>query len=90
MVAQNLFAVFWLKLSGIIITRLLHSRLLVHLDVEDCSEELLRQQSYAIKNQLVAFKAHRGYFACSSLVLYGIRIVGFHARKGPIIGALMP
>ena len=25
---------------------------LVHLDVEDCSEELLRQQSYAIKNQL--------------------------------------
>ena len=24
----------------------------VHLDVEDCSEELLRQQSYAIKNQL--------------------------------------
>ena len=31
-----------------------------------------------------------GYFACSSLVLYGIRIGGFHARKGPIIGALMP
>ena len=30
-----------------------------------------------------------GYFACSSLVLYGIRIVGFHARKGPILGALM-
>ena len=27
------------------------------LDVEDCSEELLRQQSYAIKNQLVASKA---------------------------------
>ena len=26
------------------------------------------------------------YFACSSLVIYGIRIVGFHARKGPIIG----
>ena len=25
---------------------------LVHLDVEDCSEESLRQQSYAIKNQL--------------------------------------
>ena len=25
---------------------------LVHLDVEDCSEELLRQQSYAMKNQL--------------------------------------
>ena len=25
---------------------------LVHLDVEDCSEELLRQQSYAIKNKL--------------------------------------
>ena len=25
---------------------------LVHLDVEDCSEKLLRQQSYAIKNQL--------------------------------------
>ena len=30
---------------------------LVHLDVEDCSEELLSQQSYAIKNQLVASKA---------------------------------
>ena len=30
-----------------------------------------------------------GYFACSSLGLYGIRIVCFHARKGPIIGALM-
>ena len=29
----------------------------VHLQVEDCSEELLRKQSYAIKNQLVAFKA---------------------------------
>ena len=28
-----------------------------------------------------------GYFTCSSLVLYGIRIVGFYARKGPIIGA---
>ena len=25
---------------------------LVHLDVEDCSEELLRQQSYAIKTKL--------------------------------------
>ena len=25
---------------------------LVHLNVEDCFEELLRQQSYAIKNQL--------------------------------------
>ena len=25
---------------------------LVHLHVEDCSEELLRQQSFAIKNQL--------------------------------------
>ena len=29
----------------------------VHLDVEDCSEKLLRQHSYAIKNQLVASKA---------------------------------
>ena len=35
-------------------------------------------------------RAIRGYFACSPLVLYGIRIIGFHARKGPIIGALMP
>ena len=31
-----------------------------------------------------------GIFTCSSLVLYVIRIVGFHARKGPIISALMP
>ena len=30
---------------------------LVHLDVEDCSEELLRKQSYAIKNQLDSSKA---------------------------------
>ena len=34
----------------------------VHLDVEGWSEELLRQQSYAIKNQLVAFKAPRWFF----------------------------
>ena len=27
---------------------------------------------------------------CSSLVLYGTRIVGFHARKGPIIDAILP
>ena len=27
---------------------------------------------------------HWGYFVCFSQVLYGIRIVGFHARKGPI------
>ena len=31
--------------------------MLVHLDFEDCSEELLRQHSFAIKNQLVASKA---------------------------------
>ena len=30
---------------------------LVHLDVEGTSEELLRQLSYAIKNQLVVSKA---------------------------------
>ena len=46
---------------------------MVHLDVEDQVEELLRQISYAIKNQLLA----KG-------------IGGFHARKGPIVGALMP
>ena len=59
---------------------------------------MLRQLSYAIKNQLGHPKPptkgfgtqkypHWGYFACSSLVLYGIRIVGYHARKGPITGA---
>ena len=31
----------------------------VHLDIEDCSEELLLKQSYAIKNQLGLW----GYFA---------------------------
>ena len=57
---------------------------LVHLDVEDCSEELLRQKSYAIKNQLGhpkpptrSFETQNipvgRYFACPSLVLYGIR-----------------
>ena len=29
----------------------------LHLDTEDCYQELLRQQSYTIKNQLVASKA---------------------------------
>ena len=51
---------------------------LVHLDIEDCSEELLRQQAYAIKN----------HFACSSLVLYGTRapIIGpFRAWKPTIL-----
>ena len=45
------------------------------------------QQSYAIKNQLVASKAFgtqntpiEGYFACSSLVLYGIRIAAMHGK----------
>ena len=42
---------------------------LVHLDVEDCSEELLRQQSYAIKNQRGAI---RGLWM-PELVLYGMR-----------------
>ena len=45
---------------------------------------MLRQQSYAIKNQLVAKIPPTRGICCSSLVLYGIRIVGFHARKGPI------
>ena len=57
---------------------------LVHLDVEDFPEELLRQQSYAMKNQLGHPKPPTrgfgtqntpigGYLACSSLVLYAIR-----------------
>ena len=54
-----------------------------HLDVEDCSEELIRQQSYVIKNQLGHPKPPNrgfgtqntpigGYFTCCLLVLYGI------------------
>ena len=40
---------------------------------------------YAIKNQRGARNTpSRGYF-CDELVLYGL--VGFHARKGPTIGA---
>ena len=51
---------------------------LVHLDVEDCSGELFRQQSYAIKNQFGHPKPpvnakYRGYFACPSMILYGTR-----------------
>ena len=46
----------------------------------------LRQQCYAIKNQLwhpnLKYPIIGGYFACSLLVVYGIRIVDFHARKG--------
>ena len=50
---------------------------------------LLRQQSYAIKNQLGQGKILPTlYSACSSLVLYVIWIVVFDARKGSIIGAL--
>ena len=78
------YSVNWPELRGWCVMVLACTRL-VHLDVEDCSEELLRQQSYAIKNQLGHPKPPiRGYFACSSLVLYGIRvpIIGpFHAWK---------
>ena len=52
---------------------------LVHLDVEECSEELLRQQSYAIKNQLGHPKPPLGALALElwmpELVLYGIRLL---------------
>jgi len=43
----------------------------------------LSQQSYAIKNQLGLDKEPA--FTCSSLVLYGIGIVGFHARESFIL-----
>ena len=53
---------------------------LVHLDVEECSEELLRQQSYAIKNQLGHPKPPLGALALElwmpELVLYGKRLLG--------------
>ena len=45
---------------------------------------MLRQQSFTIRNQLVAKIPPTMDISCSSLALYGIRIVGFHARKGPI------
>ena len=59
---------------------------MVHLDVEDCSEKLLRQHNYAIKNQLLASKALKpqrgaskkpliGGCGCDVLVLYGIRVL---------------
>ena len=38
----------------------------------------------------VATPVSLGDFGCEELVLYVIRIVGFHARKGSIIDALMP
>ena len=47
-------------------------------------------ESYAIKNQLGHPKLTARDFGKCSPVLYGIRIVGFYAQKGPIIGALMP
>ena len=43
---------------------------LVHLDVENCSEKLLPQQSYAIKNQLGHPKPLLGF---SEVVPYGMR-----------------
>ena len=49
----------------------------VHLDVEDFSEEMLRQHYYAIKNQQGASKKPLvGGFGCDELVLYGIRDTG--------------
>ena len=47
---------------------------------------LLRQLFSAIKNQLKAPKAIRG-ISCLSLVLFGVRLGGFHALKGSIKGA---
>ena len=44
---------------------------------------LLGKLSYAIKNQLMACTI---FILCLSLVLYSIRIGGFHAVKGPIRG----
>ena len=66
------------------------TKVVVDLDiyyVEDCSEELLRQQSSDIKNQLGHSKPP---IRCSSLVLYGIRapIIGpFRAWKPTILRA---
>ena len=59
------------------------------LSLVDSSIVLLRQLSYAIKNQLVASKApylglwNAKYPHCSSLVLYGIRIGSFHSQQCP-------
>ena len=58
----------------------------VHLHFESCSEELVRQQFYAIKTQ--PGQQNAKYFASSSLVLYGIRapILGpFRAWKPTIL-----
>ena len=49
--------------------------------------EGISQQFYALKPPYWRLWNAK-YFACSMLVLYGIRIVGFHAGKCPIIGAL--
>ena len=56
-----------------IVSRLVQVRL-VHLDVEDCSEELLRQQSYVIKNQLGHPKPPNR---------------GFGTQKKPLVGILL-
>ena len=48
----NYFVKTDINIQGGIIKINIASTRLVHLDVEDWSEELLRQQSYAIKNQL--------------------------------------
>ena len=43
-----------------------------HLDVEDCSEELLRQLSYAIKNQLGHLKPPNRGFGTQNTLIGGI------------------
>ena len=44
----------------------------VHLDVENCSEELLRQQSYGIKNQLWHLKPPFSRFGTQNTPIGGI------------------
>ena len=76
-------------------------RELLSVEIFSCSERplvLLRQPSYAIENQLqspLKLSAmerkinDKGYFACFSLVLYGIRLMmveGGHALEVSIIG----
>ena len=69
----------------------------VHLDVEECSEELLCQQSYAIENQLGNTKPHtRGFgthWGVNCLHLAGSlwhKDSGILRSKAPIRGLWMP
>ena len=53
---------------------------------QQCPKEPARRIQTPYYGLWNAKRPKGSFLACPSLVLYGMRIVGFHALKGPIIG----